>query len=50
MIGGARHRRGSVLVIVTGISALMLSLALGFLVRMRSDAEESAAMIRETQA
>lgn len=44
----ARH--GTVLIIVAGLSALMASMALTFLVRMRSDAEESLLTIREAQA
>lgn len=43
-------RQGTVLIIVAGISALMAAMALTFLVRMRSDVEESLAVVRETQA
>jgi len=44
------HRRGTILIIVAGISALLASLALTFLVRNRSDAEETQATIRDVQA
>src|SRR5688572_33473510 len=47
---GPQHRRGTILIIVAGISALLASLALTFLVRNRSDAEETQATIREVQA
>ncbi len=43
-------RRGSVLIVVSGLAALLATLALGFLVRMRSDAEETRAMTRGFQA
>lgn len=43
-------RRGTVLIIVAGISSLMAAMALTFLVRMRSDVEESQAVVREAQA
>ena len=43
-------RRGTVLIIVAGLSALLASLALTFLVRNRSDAEETQATIRDVQA
>ena len=45
-----QHRRGTILIIVAGISALLASLALTFLVRNRSDAEETQATIRDVQA
>lgn len=38
------------LIIVAGISSLMAAMALTFLVRMRSDIEESQAVVREAQA
>ena len=44
------HRQGTILIIVAGISALMAAMALTFLVRMRSDVEESQLIVRETQA
>ncbi len=47
---GQRTRHGTVLIIVAGISALMASMALAFLARMRSDAEETAITIREAQS
>ncbi len=43
-------RHGSVLIVVTGLSALLATMALGFLLRMRSDAEEARLMTRELQA
>lgn len=43
-------RRGTVLIIVAGISALFLTLSLAFLARMRSDAEESRLIVQEAQA
>ncbi len=45
-----QHRRGTILIIVAGISALLASLALTFLIRNRTDAEETQATIREVQA
>lgn len=44
------HRHGTVLIIVAGISALLASLALTFLVRNRTDAEETQATVRDVQA
>lgn len=44
------RRRGSVLIVVAGISALFLTLSLAFLARMRSDAEESRIVVQEAQA
>ena len=43
-------RSGTVLIIVAGISALLAGLALTFLVRMRSDVEESRFVIQYAQA
>ncbi|MBA3845428.1 MAG: hypothetical protein H0X45_02160 [Planctomycetes bacterium] len=43
-------RHGSILIVVAGISALLAALALAFLGRMRSDAEEMALVTREAQA
>ncbi len=43
-------RRGSLLIIVAGLSALLASLTLVFLVVMRTDAEESFRSVREAQA
>ncbi|MBA3686415.1 MAG: hypothetical protein H0W72_14415 [Planctomycetes bacterium] len=45
-----RARRGSLLIIVAGICALLASLALTFLMRMRSDSEDMSLVLRETQA
>lgn len=43
-------RRGTILIIVAGISALLASLALTFLARMRSDTEESQHLLQYAQA
>src|SRR4051812_49619291 len=43
-------RRGSILIVVSGLSAILAVLAFGFLTRMRMDGEESSAMVAETQA
>lgn len=43
-------RSGTILIIVAGISALLASLTVTFLARMRADAEEMQAVVRETQA
>ncbi len=48
----SRHaaRQGTILIIVAGVSALMASLALTFLVQMRSDLHESETLMQEAQA
>lgn len=43
-------RRGTVLIIVAGISSLLAMLALTFLARMRADAEEGQLLLSETRA
>jgi len=43
-------RRGTIIIIVAGICALLAGLAIAFLGRMRSDAEESALLMREAQS
>jgi len=43
-------RRGTILIIVAGLSALLASLALAFLVHMRSDVEEATELVNEVQA
>jgi hypothetical protein len=43
-------RAGTLLIIVAGVSALLAGMALTFLSRMRSDAEESALFLAQTQA
>ncbi len=43
-------RRGTTLILVAGVAALMATLSLAFLSRMRSDQEESAIFMREIQA
>jgi hypothetical protein len=44
------NRSGTILIIVAGISALLASLALTFLVRMRQDVTSSQMILREVQA
>jgi hypothetical protein len=44
------HRSGTILIIVAGVSALMASLALAFLARMRTDVEESNFIVAHAQA
>lgn len=44
------HRRGTLLIIVAGISALLMSMAMVFLINMRSDVEESNLLMQEAQA
>jgi hypothetical protein len=46
----ARNRQGTILIIVAGLSALIASLSLTFLVRMRADGEESRLVIADAQA
>lgn len=43
-------RSGTVLIIVAGISALLMSLTLAYLMNMRADMEESELVVREAQA
>lgn len=43
-------RAGSVLIIVTGLAAVLLVMTMAFLARMRSDGEESLLVVREAQA
>jgi hypothetical protein len=43
-------RRGTILIIVAGVSALLAALALAFLARVRSDAEETDVVLRYAQA
>ncbi len=43
-------RCGSLLIVVAGLSALLMSITLIFLMRIRSAAEESAAVLREAEA
>ena len=45
-----RTRAGTVLIMVAGVSALLASLAVAFLVRQRASSEESAAFERDIQA
>lgn len=47
---GPRSTQGTILIIVAGLSALLASLVLTFLMRMRSASEESAIILREAQA
>lgn len=50
MSGPADARRGALLIIVAGLSALLASVALAFLINARSESEASALSQRETQA
>lgn len=43
-------RRGTVLIIIAGIAALMLAVSLTFLTRMRGDGEEAAYVLRDSTA
>ncbi len=43
-------RRGTILIVVSGLCAVMASLAIVFMTRMRGDAEESTIIIAEAQA
>ncbi len=49
-MGPDRRRQGTVLIAIAGVCALLASLAVAFLVRMRDDAEATAEVVRETQA
>ncbi len=44
------NRGGAVLIVVTGVAAMLAALTLAFLVRMRSDAEDDGVTMREVQA
>ena len=46
----AHARAGTILIVVAGISALLMSVTVVFLVNMRSDMEESEVVVREAQA
>ncbi len=46
----SHYRQGTILIITAGISALLASLALTFLLRMRSDVMESTFTVRDAQA
>ena len=50
MINKKSNRDGTILIIVAGISALLASMSLVFLTRMRSDVTETNAIVREAQA
>lgn len=43
-------RQGSTLIIVAGLASLLLLISVTFLARIRTDAEESALVVRDTQA
>jgi hypothetical protein len=43
-------RTGTVLIVVTGLAALLATITLGFLMRMRSDVEESRLVMQHAQA
>ncbi|MFT3766290.1 MAG: hypothetical protein QM820_12385 [Minicystis sp.] len=44
------RRRGSILIIVSGLAAVLLVMSLTFLVRMRADGRESLLVLQEAQA
>lgn len=44
------ERRGTILIIVAGLCALLAALSLAFITRMRSDSEENAVVLHEMQA
>jgi hypothetical protein len=44
------NRRGTILILVSGIAALLATLSLAFLARMRSDAEAGAELMQEVQS
>jgi type II secretory pathway pseudopilin PulG len=46
----AGARQGTILIIVAGMSALLATMALTFVAKMRADAEESALVLQEAQA
>lgn len=46
----SRSRHGTILIIVAGISALLASLALTFLINARADSQESESVLRDGQA
>jgi hypothetical protein len=46
----SRHQRGTILIIVAGLSALLASMSLVFLARMRSDSEETQVVMQLAQA
>lgn len=50
MRGPEASRTGTILIVVAGISALLMSVTITYLVNMRSDLEESELVVREAQA
>ena len=44
----AQLRNGTILIIVSGLCALMASLSIAFITRMRSDAQESRLVMADT--
>ena len=50
MVKNNLNQKGTILIIVAGISALLASMSLVFLTRMRSDISETNAIVREAQA
>jgi hypothetical protein len=44
------NRRGSVLILISGIASILVTMTLAFLMRMRSDLEESRAVMQDVQA
>jgi len=45
-----RHRSGAVLIVVVGLAAMLVSLALAYLARARADANETSAILADAQA
>ena len=50
MANASRHRTGSILLIVTGISVILATVGLAFITRMRADAAASLVVVRSSQA
>lgn len=44
------HRRGALLILIAGISAMLMAVCLAFLARMRADGEEGALLLAEAQS
>lgn len=46
----SQHRKGMLLIVIVGLAAILLSLSVGFLARMRADARESEFVANDAQA
>jgi hypothetical protein len=46
----ASQRRGSILILIAGLASVLITMTLAFLMRMRSDLEESRRFVRDIQA